>query len=274
VCILVTAILIIASLSFISNVAPTQSSTVALATDERQVNAIDVTTQTVPSASKLFTQQQFQCDVVYAYVGKSNSSNVFGDFNGLLEYPLSQYPSAVYLNFTRVSNASTEFCDTKFEVYLIEITTDKGPAEKYIWLEGTNYNHTFSDFNKVQSAATHVDDLIDRRTLTGQGGHFKFNWTTATSVVGGCIGSIARYTSNPSKLGLWSAGQPDTVTVNIRILGWITINGDSISTTTNAANTNNILEIQLQNLENGFIYNKLVPDDQLSQMDLFNPTVR
>jgi hypothetical protein len=140
-----------------------------------------------------------------------------------------------------------------------------------IWREGTNYNHKFSDFNKVQSAATHVDDLIDRRTLTGQGGHFKFNWTTATSVVGGCIGSIARYTSNPSKLGLWSAGQPDTVTVNIRILGWITINGDSISTTTNAANTNNILEIQLQKFENGFLYNVLVPTDQLSQIDLLQP---
>jgi hypothetical protein len=271
--ILVTAIVLIASLSLISNGASVQLSTDVLTTDKKQVNVIDMAFQKAPSTLKT-PVQQFQCDVFYAYIGKSNSTNGFYDTNGIYEYPITQYPSAVYLNITRVSSSSTESCDVKFEIYLIGITADKGPAEKYIWLEGTNYNATFSDFDKATSAADYVDDLIDRRTITGQGGHFKFNWTVGTSVAKGCIGSIGHYTTSPSKLGLWSAGQPDTISVSISLLGWITMDGDSISTTANSATDNNSLEIQLQKIENGFIYNKIVPADQLmrlSQSDLFNP---
>jgi hypothetical protein len=264
--ILITAIFI-ACFTLISKAAPAQSLAEFTSVTE-QGNATDINAET-----SLSTEQQFQCNVVYAYIGKGNLSDVTTT-NGMQENPLSQYPSAVYFNFTHISNPLKELCDVKVEVYLIEIVSNKGPTEKYLWLEGTNCNSTFSDFNKTQLViAKHVDELIDRRTLSGQGGHFKFNWIVGTSVIGGCVGSIGKYSSAPSNLGLWSGGKPDTISVNIRILGWITINGDSVSTTANDQKNTNVKRINFQNFNNGFIYNKIVPNDQLSQVDLFNPTV-
>jgi hypothetical protein len=234
-----------------------------------QVNAYEINT-----ATSLSPEQEFHCDIIYAYVGKGNSSIVTAN-NGIEEHQYSQYPTAVYFNFTHISDPKNEVCDVKVEIYLIQIVSNKGPTEKYIWLEGTNHNPSFSDFNKTQlTIAKNVDKLIDRRTVDGQGGHFKFNWTLGTSILGGCAGSIGMYTDAPSNQGLWRNGKPDAVSVDISVLGWITLNGDSVSISPNSQKDAKVTQISFQTYGDGFIINKIVPTDQLSKIDdLFNPKV-
>jgi hypothetical protein len=280
VCFLIAAMLITSS-ALISKAEPIQSSDGNTPPIEKEANVANTNIQT-----SLSTEQQFECDVIYSYIGKGNSSDVrlseitlespggYPIKKIINQYPVSQYPSAVYFNFTHSSNSLTAPCDVKFEVYLIEIINDKGLAEKYVWFEGTNYNPAFSDFDKADIArAKHLCELVDIRTLSGYAGHFMINWTTGASVVGGCIGSFGRYHSEPSNLALWSDGNPNTISVNIRILGWITLNGDSISVTSNDQKDTNIMRIQSQKFNDGFIFNKIVPSDQLSNVNLFNPSV-
>lgn len=222
----------------------------------------------VLSAQSLKSEPLFNVDVAYAFVGKGPYEAPHSHFDGILHYPKSQYPSAVYLNVTHASTAEIESCDAVIEVYLIQIITDKGPIEKYAWFEGTNYNHSFSD-SELTSLTSRIYDLVDLSTINGVRGHFRFNWTDNKSILGGKVGSFGSYSSRPSGLGLWSAGKPNTISVTVHRIGRITLNEGSISVrsdTTSAKAT-----FQLENYEEGFLSNKIVPVDNLSQIDLFQP---
>jgi hypothetical protein len=268
---LVAVLLTVIFISVIANRNPAQGLIVETSAIEPfcNINSVD---HGFPLNERI-PEQQFHCDVIYAYVGKGNTTNSCYDLSGKAEYPLSQYPSAIYLNFTRLTNSTSNSNEAELEVYLFEITTDRNVTEKYVWIEGTNTNSSFSDFSKVQLAAIHINDLIDRRYITGQGGHFLYNWTVGKSIVGGCIGSIGCYTSNPSTQGLWSLGKPNTLSVNVRLLGWIAVNQNSAFSIANIAPVSNVLEVQLTDFNDGFIHNKTIPSNQLSEMDLFNPKI-
>lgn len=95
----------------------------------------------------------FDINVVYAYAGPGNSSS--HSHFGMTVYPQTLYPSTVYLNFTRVSNVETESCDAKFEVYLIQISSDKGSTETYAYSEGTNYNPSLATIPDRTLRSTH-----------------------------------------------------------------------------------------------------------------------
>jgi hypothetical protein len=82
------------------------------------------------------------------------------------------------------------------------------------------------------------------------------------------------YTDAPSNQGLWRNGKPDAVSVDISVLGWITLNGDSVSISPNSQKDAKVTQISFQTYGDGFIINKIVPTDQLSKIDdLFNPKV-
>lgn len=270
---IIVSMLLIASLSCYFSNTPAKGSIVPSNMETTDNTTINQTSSETYDSTTMNLQQLFHCDILYAYVGKGSSTTQLRDFPKNTEYPLSQYPSAIYFNFTKIG-IDNDDADAKFEVYLINIVTDKGLGEKYIWLEGTNINSSFSNLKQAQSITAHIDDLIDTRTTTGQGGHFKFNWTIGTSAVGGCTGSIGHYTNHPSKLGLWSAGQPDSIAVNISVIGWIILKGDCISTIPNNAVSNSFQQINLQRFENGFVHNEIISSSQLSlEKNLFNPAV-
>jgi hypothetical protein len=65
-----------------------------------------------------------------------------------------------------------------------------------------------------------------------------------------------------------SAGKPQTIFATVRLLGWVIINGNS--TTVHYGNSDPIMQIPLQSYGNGFIYNNLLTQDELSQI---NPVV-
>jgi hypothetical protein len=62
--------------------------------------------------------------------------------------------------------------------------------------------------------------------------------------------------------------KPETIFVTVRLLGWVIINGNS--TTVHYGSPDPIMQIQLQRYSNGFIYNKLLTQNELSQI---NPVV-
>jgi hypothetical protein len=211
------------------------------------------------------SKPQFDVDVVYAYAGPGDSSS--HSHFGMTVHPLTLYPSVVYFNFTHVSNAESESCDAKFEVYLIQMSSDKGSTETYAYYEGTNYNPSLDMIPYFS-----LDTFIDTGPTSGiiVGGGFRFNWTTNTSSWGS-IGSYGSYGSGESGLGLWSAGQPDAIFVSVRRLGWVTVNGTSTFAT--LASAEDIVQVKLEKFGDGFLYNKIVPEDKLSQIDLFRPPI-
>jgi hypothetical protein len=230
----------------------------------------------IPTPTPTITQgetgskPQFDVEVAYAYVGPGDSSS--HSHFGTPMYPVTLYPSVIYFNFTHVSSAETESCDAKIEVYLIRISSDKGPTENYTFSEGTNYNPSFDPH---MLTSTNIDPLIetmiDTRTTSGGGDEFSFNLTTNKSFLGGSIGSYGSYGSGTSGFGLWSAGQPDAIFVSVRRLGWITLNGTSTFAT--FASAEDIVQVQLEKFGDGFLYNKIVPEDKLSQIDPFHPPI-
>lgn len=220
------------------------------------------------------SKSQFDVHVAYAYVGPRKDhftcQNPLQDKIPIATLnAVSLYPSIVYFNFTHVSSAETESCDAKMEVYLIQLTANTGATENYTYTEATNYNPTFSDLDTLSS---HVNDFAEARSTNGLGGCFVFNWTANTSNLVGRIGSYGSYTSNPSGLGLWSAGEPNTITVSVRRIGLITMKGTAVSTSL-VANSESTVQVQLEKFGDGFLYNNIVSQDKLSQIDLYNPPI-
>jgi hypothetical protein len=62
----------------------------------------------------------------------------------------------------------------------------------------------------------------------------------------------------------------EPISLSIKRLGWITVDGDSVRS--NLLGDEVIQQFQLEKFENGFLYNALVPTDQLSQIDLLRPS--
>jgi hypothetical protein len=222
----------------------------------------------VLSVQSLKSEPLFNVDVAYAFVGKGPYEAPHSHFDGVPHYAKSQYPSAVYLNVTHDSSAELESWDAIIEVYLIQIISDKGPKENYAWFEGTHSSPSFSD-SELTSLTAHIYDLIDLNTISGVRGHFRFNWTDNKSILGGKVGSFGSYSSSPSRLGLWSAGKPNTISVTVHRIGRVTLNDDSISVQADTTSVRST--VQLERYEEGFLSNKIIPIDNLSQIDLFQP---
>lgn len=280
--VLFIAILLIGSISLVSSTSFFNSLTEQSTFAKPQTSApTTLSFQAPASASSLVSEQppqsinskpQFEVNVAYAYVGPRKdhftASNPLQDKVSVTSLNAkSLYPSIVYFNFTHISNAEVESCDAKMTVYLIQIASDTGTRESYTYAEGTNYNPLFSDLNALSSL---IKDFTDMWSTNGLRGGFRFNWTAKTFSLGDKVGSYGSYTSRPSGLGLWSAGEPSVITVSVSRMGWITSNGSSISTTLDAK-SETLTQVQLEKFGDGFIYNTIVPPQKLSLIDLYNP---
>jgi hypothetical protein len=66
-----------------------------------------------------------------------------------------------------------------------------------------------------------------------------------------------------------SAGKPETVTLTVRLLGWVIINDNS--TTVHYATSEPIAQIQLNNYGDGFMFNNLFTQNELAQINPLMP---
>ena len=217
-------------------------------------------------------ETQFNVSIAYAYVGErpSNANASYVGSNGALMFPVSQYPSAVILNVTRLPGAQIASCDAEIEVYNIQITTITGLVENNCYFVGTNYNPSFSSSEPSRLIAQ-LKDLITSKDYSGFIGNFEFNWTDSTSILSNLVGSANCYSTLHSSLGLWSAGNPESISVAVYRIGYIKMSNDSVVVYNEQPNSNAVDVKQLNTYGNGLVYNNLVPADKLPQVDLFSP---
>jgi hypothetical protein len=186
----------------------------------------------------------------------------------------SQYPSVVRLNISLVPTTQIADCDAVIELYGIKIAADTGPAEYLAYYIGTNYNPSFSNAS-LWTLTRYVPYLYNASLYSNLAGNFKFNWDSHTSFLTNTLGSIGLYTSSStSTLGLFSAGKPNAVSVTIYRIGYITIADDSVTIFEDPSTSAPKDMTQLANYESGFLYNDLIPSDQLQQEKLFHPIAR
>jgi hypothetical protein len=212
----------------------------------------------------------FNLDVAYFFVGQGPSANCTSS-DGHLMYPESLYPSAVYFNVTRPTNPDNVSCDALIEVFIVKIASDKGPAENYVYFDGTNNNPSFSDAEK-NALTVRIYDLFELSTIDGVSGNFCFNWTLGESLLSHKVGSYGVYTNYNYGLGLWRAGQPNTISLAVHRLGYVTMTNGVTSVVPDTTLTS-ITQVQLQNSGSGFLINNIVPSNRLSQTNLFQLTL-
>lgn len=215
-------------------------------------------------------ETQFRVDIAYAYTGKWTANISHTDFGDHLMSPVSQYPSAIKLNITRLPGSNIESCDAILEVYSVKVQTNTGQFEQFAYAIGTNY----TAFNplKIQSLVSHMDDIVDKTEYSGgYEGTISLNWTDNESMMTNAFGSACYCSSHNASLGLWKSGTPSTVFVSVSRIGYITMNGDTVTVYKDAA-PNTAAAAQLGNHEDGFLYNSIVPASELPQTNLFAPT--
>ncbi|MDG6223123.1 MAG: hypothetical protein QCH99_07685 [Candidatus Bathyarchaeota archaeon] len=217
----------------------------------------------------LETEQQFNLDVTYAYAGKGIPNATVTDSKGVLLHPLSQYPSAVYFNVTRPT-VEDVLCDAILEVFKVTIVSDKGPAENFVFFTGTNCNPSFADV-ELNALTRGIYDLFDENSIDGVSGLFCFNWTDDESFLSAKVGSFGTYTNYKNGLGLWSAGKPNTISVKFHRIGRVTMTNRAISVQLDAISANNKTQVQLQEYNDGFLKNELLPMNELTQNTWFQP---
>jgi hypothetical protein len=234
----------------------------------------DLSSAAEQSAQLTEPNPMFNIEITYAYVGPRIDH--FTDANPLRDkipietlYAKSLYPSTVHFNVKNISDSESISYDAKLEVYLIQISSDKGYIENYTYFVATNCNPSFSDTNALKPAISQIKNLIDEHTYGRLTGNFAPNITTNHYSFSGEIGSLSTFTSSPSELGLWNYGEPNTITISIRRTGWITLKGSVASNIT--ASTDDIAQVTLEKFNEGFLYNQLVPKDKLSLVNPFNP---
>ena len=218
------------------------------------------------------SETQFKFDVAYAYVAKFTANATYNDSNSHLMSLVSQYPSVVVFNITRLPGVKIASCDAVIEVYGVHITTNTGEAENYAYIVGTNFSSTFSPSSELHDFIPHIHDIINQSAYSGGiKGDLYFNWSDNTSILSHRVGSMGLYSTLNSTLGLWSAGRPNEISVTVNRIGYITTSNGSVSVYKDES-TNTATATQHGNYEDGFLHNTLVPAAKLSQTNLFEPT--
>ncbi len=232
-------------------------------------------TQTTKSGQPIESMPLFDIEVTYAYVGqrigKLSAPNPFQSKTSTATLnAASLYPSLICLKAKYISKATPEVCDAAIEVYRVQVTTDTGVTESYIYTVGTNINPSFSNVTALSLLRPYIEKLTQGPSDYAMSGYFNLNLTIGESITDIRTGSAGKYQSGSSSLGFWSAGQPNTTTVSVHRLGCILLRANSISinySTSKDATT----QVQLEKSDNGLLYNMAATSQgKLQQIDPFN----
>lgn len=213
----------------------------------------------------------FNLNVPYAYVKANFTENLDGG-------DVYNYYRALVLNFTLNPEAENEISDAQFEYYEFQLYTDKEQLGNVSYFVGTNRTNSFT-FD-TESFHFMRDNWFDSNT-TG-GGMFTYYWnassppdlSTISSVLSSCIfptgqetGDNLRY--NEASRMVAALREAETLFIDVRKTGLVTFNGNS--TVVTLSGNEFFQHLELKKYGDGFLYNALFPEDQLSQIDLFNP---
>jgi hypothetical protein len=224
----------------------------------------------------------FSINIPYAYWmtkdGPVDYSNIplfpddpFGDVE-LNETNSVSEQHMIVLNFTLTADTAKQPVDAQLEYYQLEVSSDKEFIETEHWVIGTNSNSSFNvssllDFHFMRDEWFDTD-TFDPMTDGGGGGLARPNWSSGLSILWPAGGSETASIGCSSVVP--ALREAETVTISVYRIGWVTFSGDSAVVT--LANKELITEVQLEKYgEEGWLYNNLIPDDELATVDLLRP---
>lgn len=231
-----------------------------------------------PTAVKADTTNEswFTVDMPYAYWITGNGP-LDDDFE-LNETNSVHELHNLCLNFTLNLDTTKEDSDARVEYYLIEISSDKELIETMRFYIGTNSNSSFKFGNLLEQVHFFRQDWYDldmfAQKYGGGGGTIRYNWTVGESnfcqEAGSGEGTLS---GSGSARRVTAFREAETVSVTLYRIGWATFAGDSTIFTT--AHNEIVDQIQLEKYgEESWLYNDLVPEDELAEMDLLHPISR
>jgi hypothetical protein len=207
-------------------------------------------------------QPQFSVNVPYAYIANywDNSSET-NKTTSLWAW--DENSNRVNMLFTIALNATPNFDpqtvaqDAILENYQVEIVSDKGSVGNVTYSVYVNCNSSepFQNFNFYRDH------------------WFDYNSTRDSFIMYSSInGTSITFKTGPGLDWNRSLGEPETLSINVRRQGWVILNDNS--TTAYLADPEVILQIQLEKFGDGFLYNNLVPEDELSKIDPLLPNAK
>jgi len=224
----------------------------------------------------------FSVDMPYAY---------WETRNGPINFPPEmQFPSLVdlnetnsiserhiiMLNFTLTADTTKQPVDAQLEYYQIDVSLDNELFKTKHWEIGTYNNSSFNVSSLLTDFHFKRDEWFDTDTFDpmkdgGGGGLLRPNWSSGVSVLCPAGGSGTGTFGGSGTYNTVSALRAaETVTISLYRIGWVTFSGNSTEVT--LANKELIKEIQLEKYgEEGWLYNNLVPEDELATVDLLRP---
>jgi len=187
----------------------------------------------------------FGVDVNYAYAESRNTADISEDG------PVFH----VVLNFTLISEV--DFCDAIYEVHQIEVYSDEGSIGNVTQAQGIMFNHSTSTLR--QGMGLNFDEFAEYGEVSsGASGSWPVNMSALLFFVGEKTSCVPDF------------GEPETVFVRVSRLGLVTLK-DGSSEVVVLSEPEVVAEAQLEKFGDGFLYNTIIPEDDLSEIDLFSP---
>lgn len=209
--------------------------------------------------------RMFDVEVVYAYMGPNYIPPYeHGHFGNVQRYEGgTNYPGLVVLNYTYLGNSFEAYHEVVFEGCSFEFLSDTGLSVTCKAYVGTNLNRSDPDPELPGMLPTEEAMSVSVRLNLAVGDYF-------------LVSSGTGLLTSTDTLALWGNGTPKTITLSLRREGWWISEADPLAT----VNTERdpvadevLMQVQLERFGDGFLFNKIVPQDELAGMDPFNPQV-
>jgi hypothetical protein len=223
----------------------------------------------------------FSIDIPYAYWETRNGQLDDSHMGFPTDFDLNETNSVseqhlIALNFTLTADTTKQKADAQLEYYQIDISSDKELIETEHWVIGTYNNSSFNGSSLLTDFHFKRDEWFDTdsfnpMTAGGGGGLTIPNWSSGVSILWPAGGSGTGTLGGSSTYHTVSAlREAETVTISVYRIGMVTFYGDSTEIT--RANKELINQIQLEKYgEEGWLYNNLVPEDELATVNLLRP---
>ncbi|MQY62573.1 hypothetical protein GH146_04750 [archaeon] len=180
------------------------------------------------------------------------------------------------LNITLNDDTAKQPVDAQFEYYQIDVSSDKELIGTMRWVVGTNINSSFNVSGILGSFSFMRNEWFDTRNFDtrkygGGGGLTRPDWTPGLSMLWPMAGAGSGTIGSSGSSGVVSIlREAETVFISIYRIGWVTFSGNS--TTVTYANNELVEQVQLEKFgEEGWLYNNLIPEEELATADLTDP---
>ncbi len=190
---------------------------------------------------------QFNIDISYVYIGDYwNNNSVTANQSYGWVYGLV-FKTDPYFNFITMD------ADAVFEYYTIEISTENGIIGN-VTLASHASRPNFDPKTLFKYSTLPPDQWFAVNTSRSSGHYGLYPNGTGLGTING-----------PGDDWNRTAGEPETLTVTLRRIGWVILNNNF--TVSHMASSDVVFQIQLEKYRDGFIYNNLFTQEQLSQIN-------